>query len=425
MSREIFVFADWEGLEETTQIGLLRVEEVRGKEVFSFSYDENWLASGVPPDLDPDLRLFSGKQYWADDGRPNFGLFLDSSPDRWGRVIMRRREAAMARREGRVVRKLRESDFLLGVHDEQRTGAIRFKLGQDGNFLDDQGEMAAPPWATLRQLEQASWNLQDEDSGGGDEELEWLDLLLAPGSSLGGARPKAGVRDPAGDLWIAKFPGRADEHDVGGWEWVTWQLAVNAGMNVAPAKVIAPTKRKHHTFASKRFDRVEGSAGAGRVHFASAMTLLGYADGADHLQGVSYLELAELITNHGADVVSDLEELWRRIVFSICVGNSDDHLRNHGFLLSEKGWRLSPAYDLNPDPSASGLSLNITEDSNTLDLDLAREVAPFFRIKSPDAEVIITQVRSSVAEWRKVASDAGLPRAQMELVAGAFKTNFD
>ena len=419
MSKEILVYGDWIGLAGPTLIGTLSADTVRGKEVFAFSYDEAWLKSDPPPDLDPDLSLFRGAQYRAGDGRPNFGLFLDSSPDRWGRVIMQRREAAVAKLEGRETHTLRESDFLLGVHDEQRVGALRFKLEEGGNFLDDRCEGAAPPWTSLRQLEQASWALEDEDSG--DGALEWLNLLLAPGSSLGGARPKAGVKDPDGDLWIAKFPGRSDEFDVGGWEWVTWRLAADAGLAVPSARLIPVELRKHHTFASKRFDRIGGSNGNSRIHFASAMTLLGYGDGADYREGVSYLELAELITNRGAAVAEDLEELWRRIVFSICVSNTDDHLRNHGFLLAADGWRLAPAYDLNPDPRGAGLSLNIDEESNALQLDLAREVAPYFRIRDNRAGAIISRVRSAVGQWREVAVGEGIPRPQLELMAGAFK----
>ena len=425
MSREILVYADWTDLDGPLSMGTLRADVVRGKEVFSFDYDEAWLRSDPPPDLDPELQLFSGSQYLREGERPNFGLFLDSSPDRWGRVLMRRREAAVARNEGREGRTLVESDFLLGVHDQQRIGAIRFKDVNDGPFLDDRAEWATPPWTTLRELEQASWSLQDEDREADGETLKWLNLLIAPGSSLGGARPKAGVRDPEGELWIAKFPGRTDEIDVGGWEWVTWQLARAAGLNVAPAQVIAPQRGSHHTFATKRFDRVDGSSGARRIHFASAMTLLGYADGADHQQGVSYLELVEWISNHGANVVADLEELWRRIVFSICVSNTDDHLRNHGFLLTRSGWRLAPAYDLNPEPDATGLSLNISEEDNALDLDLAREVAPHFRIGPSEADRIVREVRTVVSDWRRVAFDARLPRGQVERLVQAFRVSTD
>lgn len=419
MSVDIQVHADWEDLREPRLMGILRATESRGKELFSFSYDDDWLASMPIAPLDPDLQWFSGAQYVKDDGRLNFGLFLDSCPDRWGRLLMRRREVNLARTEQRAVRRLTESDHLLGVHDEQRLGALRFRLSDEGNFLNDASEQTAPPWTSLRELEHASWELQDRDREPDNQTMEWLNLLIAPGSSIGGARPKAGVRDPNGDLWIAKFPGRNDERDMGAWEWLTWQLAREAGLDTPEAQVIKVT-REHHTFATQRFDRVKGSHGSRRLHFASAMTMLGRNDGADHSEGASYLDLVEFITQHGADVTSDLEELWRRIVFSICVRNTDDHLRNHGFMLHDQGWKLAPAYDLNPDPDGRGLSLNINEDDNALDLALALEVAPYFQLKSPQAEQILERVRTAVAQWEGIAEGIGLPRAEIEDLKQAF-----
>ena len=422
MMREIIVVADWEELGGARQMGILQAIESRGQEVFSFSYDPGWLKSGSHQSLDPDLHLFEGTQYLSDNDRPNFGLFLDSSPDRWGRVLMRRREALIARQEGRETKRLGEFDYLLGVHDQQRLGALRFRETTESPFLSDEIAMAAPPWTSLRKLEHASWQLQDDHNTGDPEILEWLNLLIAPGSSIGGARPKAGVRDPGDDLWIAKFPGRNDAHDIGGWEWLTWQLATEAGINVPPAQILKIT-RSHHTFATRRFDRVAGSGGTKRLHFASAMTLLGYNDGADHTSGASYLELVDFISNHGAEVATDLEELWRRIVFSIAVSNTDDHLRNHGFLLTPRGWRLSPAYDINPDPSGRGLSLNLSEDDNSLSFDLALEIAPFFRLKPPEAEKILNEVTTAVKKWPSFAAKIGLPRAEQEDLQLAFRTS--
>ena len=413
MSVEIQVHADWHGLGDPRLMGILRATETRGKELFSFTYDDGWLASMPVAPLDPDLQWFGGAQYVKDDGRQNFGLFLDSCPDRWGRLLMRRREATLARLEQREFRRLGESDFLLGVHDQQRSGALRFRLGDEGNFLSDDSERTAPPWTSLRELEHASWEIQDLDRLPDVQTMEWLNLLIAPGSSIGGARPKAGVRDPDGDLWIAKFPGRNDDRDIGAWEWLTWQLAGEAGLEVPAAQMLKVT-RNHHTFATRRFDRVAGSNGSRRLHFASAMTMLGRNDGADHSEGVSYLDLVEFITRHGADVASDLEELWRRIVFSICVRNTDDHLRNHGFMLCEQGWKLAPAYDINPDPDGRGLSLNITEDDNALDIELALQVAPYFQLKAPQTSKILDDVREAVSQWKRVATEIGLPRAEIE-----------
>ena len=421
MSREIEVWADWRELGAPQRMGYLRSTPSRGKEVFSFSYDQSWLDAGHSRQLDPDLRFFSGPQYLNATDRPNFGIFLDSSPDRWGRLLMQRREAAQARGEGHSAHRLEETDYLLGVHDEQRTGALRFKEpARSDAWQCDEPWMRTPPWASLRELEHASWKIQDESAYDDPHYLEWLKLLMAPGSSLGGARPKAGVKDPGGDLWIAKFPGRSDTRDMAAWEMLVHQLAVKAGLQVAESGLHA-FGLEHRTFLTRRFDRAPGSNGRERIHFASAMTLLGHADGDDHDTGASYLELIEFIVRNGARPAADLEELWRRIVFSIAVHNTDDHLRNHGFLLTDSGWVLSPAFDLNPDPSGTGLSLNISETDNALNFGLALEVSPFFRLKPADTESILLQVKQAVKSWQSHAKTLGIARVEQEIMATAFE----
>ena len=421
MSREIEVWADWQELGAPILMGHLRSSLTRGKEVFSFSYEGEWLASGAERQLDPDLRLFGGPQYLNSVERPNFGLFLDSSPDRWGRLLMQRREAALAREANRPARRLQETDYLLGVHDEQRSGALRFKERETGDsWLNNESSMRTPPWTSLRELEHASWKIQDASANDDPHYLEWLNLLIAPGSSIGGARPKAGVRDPDGDLWIAKFPGRTDARDIAAWEMLVHQLAVKAGLRVAEDD-LQQFGGGHRTFMTRRFDRVRGTNGTQRIHFASAMTLLGHSDGDNHLAGASYLEIVEFLTRQGAETVNDLEELWRRIVFSIAVHNTDDHLRNHGCLLTENGWILAPAYDLNPDPTGAGLSLNISETDNALSFDLALEVAPYFRLKQPSAEAILREVKHAVGTWKEHASDLGIARTEQEIMAAAFE----
>jgi len=415
--REILVYADWEGLSGPEYVGVLSSERVRGSEVFSFSYSESWLKNKYAQVIDPDLQLYSGRQYLAAGDKQNFGVFTDSSPDRWGRVLMRRKEAALARKEERTPKPLFETDYLLGVHDEHRMGALRFKLAEDGLLLNNDRAMASPPWTSIRELEEISLKLEEDDVVDDPEYLEWLNMLIAPGSSLGGARPKASVLDPDGHLWIAKFPSKNDEGNIGAWEWVTYQLALESGINMAPAqaKTFSST---HHTFLAKRFDR---TTQGGRLHFASAMTLLGYADGADYHEGVSYLELVDFITTSGARVKEDLAELWRRIVFSMCVSNTDDHLRNHGFMLTNSGWALSPAYDINPVETGTGLKLNVSEDDNALDLDLAMEVSPYFRLKEKEALAIIDQVKGSVKNWQSIAQEIGLSRNEIEMKANAFR----
>jgi serine/threonine-protein kinase HipA len=409
--RSVAVCADWVGLGGPTAMGTLHATPSRGKEIFSFEYDGEWLSSGLYEEIDPVLRHYRGPQF-AGEHRDNFGLLLDSSPDRWGRVLMRRREALIARREGRAERKLSELDYLLGVFDGHRMGALRFRI-EDGPFLDDDQELASPPWTSLRELEAASIALERDDAEDDPRYGTWLRMLLAPGRSLGGARPKASVIDPKHALWIAKFPSSGDTTDIGAWEGVVHRLARRAGVVVSEGDARRFTG-DHHTFLTRRFDRRDGA----RVHFASAMTLLDRRDGDE---GGSYLELADVLIRSGANAPRDLEELWRRIVFFIMVSNVDDHLRNHGFLLEPRGWALAPAYDMNPVATGDGLTLNISETDNAQDLDLARSVASSFRVKPRRAAQIIDGVREVVASWRSEAAAFGISRGELDRMASAFR----
>ncbi len=413
--RSISVSAHWQGMENPFLMGVLHSDRLKGKEIFSFEYNGEWLENGPSQLLDPNLQMYSGLHYLNED-QESFGMFLDSSPDRWGRILMRRREAALARIEGREEQKLFETDYLLGVYDGYRMGALRFKL-EDGPFLNDNRDMASPPWTSLRELEQVSLRLEEDDVIEDPEYLKWLSMLIAPGASLGGARPKASIVDSDGGLWIAKFPSLNDQGDIGGWEIVTYELAIASGINMAESKA-QKFSSDYYTFLTKRFDRTNNDT---RVHFASAMTMLGYTDGQDHSDGASYLELVEFIQNHGANVDHDLEQLWRRIVFSICVTNTDDHLRNHGFILTNGGWILSPAYDINPVETGTGLKLNISDEDNSLNLDLALEVCEFFRLTEEQAKEIITQIKTVVCTWKDVATKYGISRAEQELKTLAFK----
>jgi serine/threonine-protein kinase HipA len=354
--KEILVYADWQGFKTPFLMGVLNASPAKGKEVFSFEYTKEWLNAGFTHLLDPDLQHFTGR-YFPSNNKQNFGVFLDSCPDRWGRVLMDRREAIM-------------------------------------KFEED--------------------NTTDEDN------LKWISLLLAPGASLGGARPKSSVVDSKGNLWIAKFPSINDEKNIGAWEMVVNKLATEAGINMAQGE-IKKFKNKHHTYLTKRFDRTEKGE---RIHFASAMTLLGYTDGVDYQDGVSYLELAEFITRHGSAISQDLEELWRRIVFNIAIKNTDDHLRNHGFVLSERGWNLSPAYDINPNEYGTGLSLNISETDNSLNLDLALSVAPYFRIDAKKGAAIIKKIKTTVSNWRNIAKELGITKQEQNRMEQAFTIIF-
>ncbi|MFC2090416.1 type II toxin-antitoxin system HipA family toxin [Bacteroidota bacterium] len=414
--RSIYVYVHWQGLSYPLLMGILHSERLRGNEVFSFEYDGDWLESDFAYLLDPQLDFYHGPQFLS-EGHQNFGMFLDSSPDRWGRLLMSRKEAAIARKENRPIQTLYETDYLLGVFDEHRMGALRFKEDRDGPFLNDNREMAAPPWTSIRELEQISLRLEEKDAVDNPEYYTWLKMLVDPGSSLGGARPKASVKDTDGNLWIAKFPSRSDSGDIGGWEMVTYEMALQAGINMAESRA-QKFSSGNYTFLTKRFDRTTDGE---RLHFASAMTMLERQDMQDHTVGASYLEIVDFITSHGGRVAEDLEELWRRIVFSICVSNTDDHLRNHGFLLTEKGWLLSPAYDINPNESGTGLNLNISDDDNALDLELAMEVKDFFRLTEEKGQKIIEEVKKAVRSWRTLATRYGISRSEQEVKAIAFQ----
>ncbi|PCJ80583.1 MAG: toxin HipA [Flavobacteriales bacterium] len=397
-------------------MGILRSEKSKGEEVFSFEYSESWLKSGYAQEIDPDLKLYAGTQY-VNDGKSNFGLFLDSSPDRWGRMLMERREAIISRKTGQAKKRLMESDFLLGVNDETRMGALRFKLNEEEDFLSNQEDIKAPPFTSIRELEQASLRIEDDDFFQDEEAQKWLMMLMAPGSSLGGARPKASVIAPGDHLWIAKFPSKNDHKDSGAWESIVNQMAHELGINVATgeAKIYS---QKRHTFLTKRFDRTSDNK---RIHFASAMSLLGYKDGFNHKEGGSYLELVELLEQYGSEANDDIRELWRRIVFSVAISNTDDHLRNHGFLLSKNGWRLSPAYDINPIEKGTGLSLNISEDDNSLDFDLCIEVIDYFRWKEKEAKNFIYQTKEIVGHWKERANQMNISNREQTLMETAFE----
>ncbi|HTE27229.1 type II toxin-antitoxin system HipA family toxin [Flavitalea sp.] len=411
---DIFVYADWEKLKGPLPLGTLSVIHTKGHQVVSFEYDKDWIKSGLAQNLDPDLQLYTGPQYLGKD-KANFGVFMDSSPDRWGKTLMDRREAILARQENRKQKKLFEEDYLLGVYDLHRMGGIRFKVAGNDNFQHEDKSFAAPPFTSLRELEQASIILE-QDALKDIEALKWINILIAPGASLGGARPKASVLDENGHLWIAKFPSVKDGHNVAAWEILANDLAIQSGIIIAEGSV-RQYNSEHHTYLSKRFDRTSKGS---RIHFASAMTLLGHTDEA---AGVSYLDLGEFIMQQGASPKRDLEQLWRRIVFFIAIKNTDDHLRNHGFLLTDAGWELSPAYDINPIYYGTGLSLNISETDNDLNFDLALEVAKYFRLKDLQAKEIIAATRKIVRQWQKVADKYQIPSKEKDLMAGAFENN--
>lgn len=396
-------------------MGTLHRQGTASGSLFSFAYEPSWLARPDAIAFDPDLARVTGAQY-PRAGRATFGIFLDSSPDRWGRVLMQRRESSKARHEGRNPRTLNEWDFLLGVHDETRLGALRFRNAPEEPFLDADGSMAAPPITSLRELQAASLNfeehLADEDHPSYER---WLAQLFAPGSSLGGARPKATVKDEEGSLCMAKFPSRQDTRDIGAWELVAHRLAARAGITVPFARPMRLRGSSYTTFLVKRFDR---SPRGGRLAFVSAMTLTQRTDGEE---GASYLELVDLLQSMGASTQADCKQLFRRVVFSILIHNVDDHLRNHGFLIDEQGIRLSPAYDLNPSVERRHLSTAINEVETDCDVAIALAAARSYGLTRAAADAVVSEVRVAVSGWRKEARSLGIPKAEQDLMAEAFE----
>lgn len=408
--KKIYVYADFLPFHKEL-IGTIYVSQTRGKEFYSFEYNNEWLANQNMM-LDPDLQLYKGRHY-VSDNKSIFGMFADSCPDRWGQRLMKRREEIRAKKAEEKPKKLLQSDYLLGVYDEARMGGLRFKTDLQGDFLSDDKEYATPPWTSLRKLEQLSLSFENSN---GDFDEKWLKQLIAPGSSLGGARPKASVKAPDGTLWIAKFPSKHDDIDSGAWEMVVHDLAILCGLNVPEAKVEKFSKLGT-TFLVKRFDR----DGEQRVHFSSAMTMLGKKDGANATDGSSYLEIVSFLKANGASPKRDLIELWKRIVFSMAVSNTDDHFHNHGFILSDEGWELSPLYDVNPDIYGEYLSLNVDNESSMIDFELAIKSASYYGIENREAIQWVEFIKNIVKiNWKIIAKKYKINRGEIERMKPAF-----
>jgi len=382
MNDYFIVCAGW--MKGDPVIGRCFIDRIRGEEVFSFQYDRAWLLNNHYQ-IDPDLEPITGRQY--PKTKKVFGFLEDISPDRWGRRLLDRKELRDAAISNRKNRTLLPSDYLLGVSDFTRTGGIRIKNDED-IYLSSGYSTDIPPITELRRLENAVHSIENKK----EDIDECLQDLLAPGSSLGGARPKANVKDADGSLWIAKFPSQNDDYDVGAWEMVCHDLACQCGISVPPAKVIKLTNRGT-TFLTKRFDR--GPCGE-RHHYSSAMTMLGKND--NSAEKSSYLDIVSVLGNIGADFKNDVRQLYQRMVFNICVGNTDDHLRNHGFILTEKGWRLSPGFDINPSLYATEQSLMIDFSDSSKSLELALSVSEFFNYDSGEALDMIKSMQRQIKE---------------------------
>lgn len=401
------VYVDWNG--ETILVGRLLSTTSRGRDVYTFLYDAEWNSRPDRFALAPALTL-SAAPHVTTQGKNLFGALGDSAPDRWGQTLLRRDERRRANAEKRPPRTLREIDFLLGVTDVVRQGALRFTRESNGEFVAQSKEGGVPPLIELPRLLNATERFLADDESADD-----LRLLLAPGSSLGGARPKASLIDKNGDLLIAKFPKNDDDYRVVAWEAVALRLAQRAGIRVAGHRLTECAGRD--VLLLNRFDRQQSM----RIPFLSALSMLGANDGEPR----SYVEIADAIRQHGSEARPNLNELWRRMVFNIRIANTDDHLRNHGFLYrGSTGWQLSPAYDLNPTPldiRPRTLSTPVGMDGDpTASLDLAFEVAEFFDLTTDNAKKIAGEVDTAVKSWDDVAGDLGISTAERRRMASAF-----
>lgn len=378
-----------------------------------FVYAKSWLVRKERFAIDPDLSL-DRSAFHPDPSKGNFGIFLDSSPDRWGQTLMKRREAMEAQDHDRQPRTLHAWDFLIGVQDQTRQGALRFKYPGTDAFLDNHA-LAAPPVAKLAELEAIAKELSSKKIEDLNQLRQWLAVLVAPGASLGGARPKANFTQADGSLWIAKFPARDDVMDVAAWEMLAHRLAVGAGIEMPEAKLLRLSE-EHRTFVTQRFDRMGGH----RVHYASAMTMLKQSDS----DQASYLDIAHAILVNGTNglIKRDLAQLFRRAVFNALISNRDDHLRNHGFILTQAGWRLSPAFDLNPtiDKAEHVLSLDFNE--NRLGPECVMATAEYYDLSLDQAAGIQEEVLQAIRQWETIAKTLRIPRAEIELMRPAFTT---
>jgi serine/threonine-protein kinase HipA len=381
-----------------------------------FEYEQSWIENPLAFQIDPQLKLGEGPIF-PNPETASFGIFLDSAPDRWGQNLMKRRELLQAKDEGRNARRLYAWDYLLGVQDVTRQGALRFRAKDSKDFIANDAR-AAPPVTSLSELSEIAHLLTRTERDNLEDLRRWLSVLVAPGASLGGARPKANFLEVDNTAWIAKFPAYQDSRDVGAWEYLTWTLAKQAGVDMPNAKRLKIGGSGYHTFCVQRFDR----SGQGRKFYASAMTLLGAQESEDGAH--SYLEIAEFLSNYGDPLTlqADLEQLFRRVVFNVAVGNRDDHLRNHGFLLNRNGWRLAPAFDPNPSVDKDTHVLNLDDVDNRPSIATVRATAPHYRMQAEQADRIINSVRSAVKNWEGLAKQQGLPAEERLEAARAFNS---
>jgi serine/threonine-protein kinase HipA len=413
--KKLCVYADFDWLKDVELIGELGYESLRGSDSYSFKFTDSWIKKYNSIQLSNDLNNYPGIQY-TQPNKDIFGCFADALPDRWGRTLLLRREQILAQEDNRPIRRLSSFDFLVGIDDFSRMGAFRFKETIDGEFINTTNSLRIPPLTYLRELIAASKEIEKSENANNLPEKKWITQLVQPGSSLGGARPKANVVDTDKNVYVAKFPSLKDDYDAGLWEHFCHLLAKNAGINTADTKVLA-VNVKHHTLLSKRFDRTAESK---RIHFASAMTLLGLNDGDNATTGHGYLDIVDFILSSCTDVDANLCELFRRVAFNICIGNTDDHFRNHGFLLTAKGWTLSPAYDMNPTLNTHQ-SLLINSKTNVSDLSVLVNSCDEYMLTVQVAKNIINEVVEAIKDWRIIANKIGISKREISLFENVFE----
>jgi Uncharacterized protein related to capsule biosynthesis enzymes len=412
--KKLLVYADFDWLKEIELIGELSYESLRGSDSYSFKFNNEWLKKYGNVFLSEDLNNYPGLQY-TQPGKDIFCCFSDALPDRWGRTLLNRREQLLANEEKRSIRRLSSFDYLTSIDDFSRMGGFRFKETPTSDFINTDNTLRIPPLTDIRELIFASQEIEKSEEENYLPEKKWLTQLVQPGSSLGGARPKASVVDTNKILYIAKFPSRKDDYDMGLLEHFSHLLAKKTGINAASTQVLA-TSDKYHTLLSRRFDRTDTGM---RIHFASAMTLLGLSDGDNATTGHGYLDIVDFILQSCTNVDANLQELYRRVAFNICIGNSDDHFRNHGFLLTAKGWTLSPAYDMNPTLN-NYQSLLISSSTNKADLSILLDACEDYMQNRDIATKIIFEVASVVKDWKILATRLGVARREIDMFGEAF-----
>ena len=412
--KRLFVYADFNWLREIELVGELTMDSIRGGETYGFKFDAGWLKKHADLMLSEDINNYVGMQYTR-PGKDIFGCFSDSLPDRWGRTLILRREQIMAAEEKRPVRRLSSMDYLIGIDDTTRMGGFRFKESLEGDFINSASKLQIPPITSIHELIAASQEIELCEEKNLLPEKKWLMQLVQPGTSLGGARPKASIVDEKGTLYVAKFPSRKDMYDVGLWEHFACLMAKEAGITCAETQAIK-AGGKYHTLLSKRFDRTSDDR---RIHFASAMTMLGLTDGQNASTGNGYLDIVDFIIQGCCDVDLNLKELYRRVAFNIAIGNTDDHFRNHGFLLTAKGWTLSPAYDLNP-TLARNQSLLINANTTESSLDVLMKSHEDYMLHRGTAIQIIDEVKTAMASWSRIATSVGLSQTEQSLFKDRF-----